>query len=87
MPSTFTTLPELWPLQPGEQPTPAAEAAFAALEIAAAASDDAEGPLAQLGAAPDVTPEAIALGIQLRNLLTQAAAVADQLVAVTGEAG
>jgi hypothetical protein len=43
--------------------------------------------LAQLGAAPDVTPEAIALGVQLRNLLTQAAAVADALVAATGEAG
>lgn len=87
MPTAFTTLPELWPLQPGEQPCPAAEAAFAALEIAAAASDDAEGPLAQLGAAPDVTPEAVELGVTLRNLLAQAAATADQLVAATGEEG
>jgi hypothetical protein len=69
MPSTFTTLPELWPLQPGEPLPVAAEAAFAALEIAAAASDDAEAPLAQLGAALDVTPEAVALGVTLRNLL------------------
>jgi hypothetical protein len=87
MPSTFTTLPELWPLQPGEQPTPAAEAAFAVLEIAAAASDDLEGPLAQLGAAPDVTPEAVALSITLRNLLSQAAATADELAAATGPQG
>jgi hypothetical protein len=50
------------------------------VEIAAAASDDAEGPLAQLGAAPDVTPEAVALGVILRNLLSQAAATADQPV-------
>ena len=87
MPSTFTTLPELWPLQPGEQPTPAAEAAFAVLEIAAAASDDLEGPLAQLGAAPDVTPEAVTLSITLRNLLSQAAATADELAAATGPQG
>ena len=87
MPSTFTTLPELWPLQPGEQPTPAAEAAFAVLEIAAAASDDLEGPLTQLGAAPDVTPEAVALSITLRNLLSQAAATADELAAATGPQG
>jgi hypothetical protein len=53
------------------------------LGIAAAASDDAEPCLAQLGAAADVTPEAVALGIQLRNLLTHAAAVADQLAAAT----
>lgn len=87
MPSLFTTLPEPFALQPGEQPCPAAEAAFALVEIAAAASDDAEASLAQLGAALDVTPEAVALGIQLRNLLTQAAATSDQLVAATGEAG
>ncbi len=46
-------LPEPWPLQPGEHPCSAAEAAAALLEIAAAASDDAEAPLAQLGAAMD----------------------------------
>jgi DNA primase len=34
----------------------------------------------QLGAAPDVTPEAVALGVTLRNLLAQAAATADQPV-------
>jgi hypothetical protein len=56
MPTLFTDLPEPWPLQPGEHPCPAAEAAFALVEIAAAASDDAEAPLAQLGAALDVTP-------------------------------
>ncbi|MCP9902510.1 hypothetical protein KBZ12_18070 [Cyanobium sp. Cruz CV13-4-11] len=84
MPSTFTTLPELWPLQPGEPLPVAAEAAFAVLEIAAAASDDAEGPLAQLGAAPDVTPEAVELGVRLRQLLAEAAATADQLAATTG---
>ena len=44
MPTLFTTLPEMWPLQPGEEPCPAAEAAFALVEIDAAASDDAEGP-------------------------------------------
>jgi hypothetical protein len=57
------------------------------LEIATAASDDAEGPLAQLGAALDVTPEAVELGVTLRNLLAQAAATADQLVAATGPQG
>jgi len=64
-------------------PTDAAEAAFALVEIAAAASDDTEGPLAQLGAAPEVTPEAVDLGVTLRNLLSQAAATADQLAEAT----
>ena len=81
------TLPELWPLAEGEPLPVAAEAAFAALEIAAAASDDAEGPLAQLGAAPDVTPEAVELGVRLRQQLADAAATADQLVAATGPQG
>lgn len=66
MPTTFDCLPELWLLQPGEQPTPASEAA---------------------SAAPDVTPEAVALGIQLRQQLADAAATADLLVAATGEGG
>ncbi|MCP9860877.1 MULTISPECIES: hypothetical protein [unclassified Cyanobium] len=87
MPNQFTDLPEPWPLQPGEHPCPAAEAAAALLEIAAAASDDAEAPLAQLGAALDVTPEAVTLGVTLRNLLSQAAATADQLAAATGPQG
>jgi hypothetical protein len=87
MPTLFTDLPEPWPLQPGEHPCPAAEAAAALLEIAAAASDDAEAPLAQLGAALDVTPEAVALGVTLRNLLGEAAATADQLAAATGPQG
>jgi hypothetical protein len=41
------------------------------LGIAGAASDDAEPCLAQLGAAPDVTPEAVALGVTLRQLMAQ----------------
>jgi hypothetical protein len=40
-------------------------------------------PLAQLGAVPDVTPEAVALGVTLCNLLSQAAATADQLAEAT----
>ncbi|KAF0652395.1 hypothetical protein L107_13840 [Cyanobium sp. Copco_Reservoir_LC18] len=87
MPTLFTDLPEPWPLQPGEHPCPAAEAAAALVEIAAAASDDAEAPFAQLGAAFDVTPEAIVLGVMLRNQLAQAAATADQLAAATGPQG
>ena len=79
----LTTLPPPWPLQPGELPCPAAEAAAAAMEATADAADAAEGPLAQLGAAPDVTPDAIALGVQLRQLLQQAAQTADALVAAT----
>jgi hypothetical protein len=85
--STITTLPELWRLQPGEPQPVATEAVAALVEIAADASDDAEGPLAQLGAAPDVTPEAVELGVKLRQLLQQAAATADQLVLVTGPQG
>jgi hypothetical protein len=87
MPTLFNELPPAFALQPGEEPCPAAEAAFALVEIAAAASDDAEGPLAQLGAAPDVTPAAVELGVTLRNLLSQAAATADQLAAATGPQG
>jgi hypothetical protein len=68
MPTLFTDLPEPWPLQPGEQPCPASEAAFALVEIAAL----------------DVTPEAVELGVRLRQLLAAAAATADQLAAATG---
>ena len=85
MPTLFTDLPEAWPLQPDEYPCPAAEAAVALVEIAAAAADDAEPCLAQLGAALDVTPEAVALGVRLRNQLAQAAATADQLAALASE--
>ena len=87
MPTLFTDLPEMWALQPGEKPCPAAEAAAALLEIAAAASDDTEPCLAQLGAAPDVTPEVVALGVTLRNLLAQVLETADQLAAATGPQG
>lgn len=41
--------------------------------IAAEAADDTEPCLAQLGAAPEVAPEAVALGVTLRQLLVQAA--------------
>jgi hypothetical protein len=84
MTTLHTDLPEAWTLQPGETPCPAAEAAAALLEIAAAAVDDAEPCLAQLGAAPDVTPEVVALGIELRNHLAQGALMAEQLAAATG---
>lgn len=57
------------------------------LGIAPAASDDAEAPLAQLGAAFDASPAAIELGIRLRNLLSQAAETADQLASATGPQG
>jgi hypothetical protein len=79
----LTTLPTPFALQPGELPCPAHEAANGAMEAATDAVDAAEGPLAQLGAAPDVTPEAIGLGIQLRQLLQQAAQTADALAAAT----
>lgn len=87
MPTLFTTLPEPFALQPGKQPCPASEAAFALVEIAAAASDDAEAPLTQLGAALDVTLEAVELGVTLRNQLAQASSTADQLAAATGPQG
>jgi hypothetical protein len=87
MPTMFTTLPAPFALQPDEEPCLASAVAPDLVTLAAEAAEDAEPMLAQLGAAPDVTPEAVALGVILRNLLSQAAAVADQLVAATGEAG
>ena len=74
-------LPIIWPLQVGECPTPAAEAAAALLELATDARDDAQAMLAQLGAAPDATPEAIELGLKLQAALSEAAALAAELVA------
>jgi len=85
--SFLATLPAPFALQPGELPTPAHEAANAAMELATDAADAAEGPLAQLGAAPDATPEVIALGVKLRQLLQQAAQTADLLVAATTPKG
>jgi hypothetical protein len=83
MTTLFTELPHAFALQPGEEPCPAAEAAAGVLESVAAAVEDAEPCFAQLGAAPDVTPEAVALGITLHNLLSQAAVTADELAAAT----
>ena len=76
------TLPAAWPLQPGEKPTPASEAALALVELARDARDDAAPMLAQLGAA-DASPEAIALALQLQQLLADAGAVAVELAVET----
>ena len=73
-------LPTIWPLQEGEPPTPAAEAALALLELASDAQADAEPMLAQLGAAPDATPAAIELGLKLQQQLADVAATAAELV-------
>ena len=85
--SFLATLPTPFALQPGELPTPAHEAANAAMELAADAADAAEAPLAQLAGAPDATPEAVQLGIKLRQLLQQAAQAGDALVAATAPKG
>ena len=79
----LATLPTIWPLQEGEPPTPAAEAALALLELASDAQADAEPMLAQLGAAPDARPEAIELALQLQQLLAETVAVAAELVVET----
>jgi hypothetical protein len=79
--SLNNALPPIWSLQPDESPTPAHEAAAALLELASDTQADAAPMLAQLGAAPDVSPEAIALGLRLQQLLTDAAAVAGELQA------
>ena len=76
----LATLPTIWPLQEGEPPTPAAEAALALLELASDAQADAEPMLAQLGAAPDATPAAIELGLKLQQQLADVAATAAELV-------
>lgn len=78
-------LPTIWPMQVGECPTPAAEAAAALLELATDALADAEPMLAQLSAAADVTPAAIALGLKLQQQLTDVAATAAELRVVVGD--
>lgn len=77
-------LPTIWPLQVGECPTPAAEAAAALLELATDAQADAQAMLAQLGAA-DATPAAIALGLKLQQQLADVAATAAELRVVVGD--
>ena len=74
------TLPAAWPLQPGEQPTPASEPALALVELTRDARDDAALMLAQIGAAPDATPAAIALGLKMQQQLADLAATAAELV-------
>jgi hypothetical protein len=77
------TLPAAWPLQPGENPTPASEPALALVELTRDARDDAALMLAQIGAAPDATPEAIELGMQLQQLLADAVTLAVELAVET----
>jgi hypothetical protein len=76
----LATLPAPWPLQPGETPTPAAEAAAALVELATDAQADAAPMLAQLSAADDVTPAAIELGMKMQQQLADVAATAAELV-------
>lgn len=78
------TLPAPWPLQPGEQPTPAAEAALALLELTYNAQASAEPVLAQIGRAPDASPEAIELAVTLQRMLTDCLAVAVELKELAG---
>ena len=79
----LATLPAPWPLQPGETPAPASEPALALLELATDARDDAALMLAQLGAAPDVSPAAIELAIRLQQLLAEAVELAVALAVET----
>jgi hypothetical protein len=78
MPSLLT-LPAIWAPQPGEPPCPAHEAAAALLDLVTDARADAQPILAQLGAAADASPEAIALGVRLQELLAEAAEVVGML--------
>ena len=58
------------------------------LGIAATArDDDAEPCLGQPGAAPDVTPEAVALRVTLRQLMAHAVATAERMAAAKGSHG
>ena len=75
-----TTLPTIWPLQEGEPPTPASEPALALVQLTRDARDDAALMLAQIGAAPDATPAAIALGLKMQQQLADLAATAAELV-------
>jgi hypothetical protein len=61
------------------QPTPAAEAALALLELTYNAMTDAEPVLAQIGRAPDASPAAIELAVKLQRMLTDALAVSVEL--------
>jgi hypothetical protein len=79
--STATTLPPIWPPQPGEPITPAHEAAEALVDVIAQARADAMPVLAQLGAAPDATPEAIAMALRVQALLADALVLAEDLAA------
>jgi|688.fasta_scaffold71266_1 hypothetical protein len=74
------TLPPCWPLDPGERPASAPEAAAALLQLVADTSHDSSAMLAQLGAAPDLTDRARQLGLQLQELVAQAHRTALELV-------
>jgi hypothetical protein len=76
------TLPAPLELSPGTFHCPAREAANALAELARDTQADAVAMLAQLGAAPDVTPQAIAIGLKLQQLLADLVAVAGELQAV-----
>jgi len=82
--NSLITLPPLWAPQPGEPITPAAEAAEALVDVIAQARADAMPVLAQLGAAPDATPEAIALALKVQGLLADALALAEDLAGELG---
>ena len=66
------------------QPTPAAKAALALLELTYNAMTDAEPVLAQIGRAADASPAAIELALKLQRMLTDALAVAVELKALAG---
>ncbi len=76
---SLITLPPIWAPQPGEPITPANEAAEALLNVIAQARADAMPVLAQLGAAPDATPEAIAMALRVQALLADALVAAEDL--------
>jgi hypothetical protein len=80
MPSLLT-LPAIWAPQPGEPLCPAHEAAAALLDLVTDARADAQPILAQLGAAADATPEAIALALRVQGLLTDALVASEDLAA------
>ncbi len=77
--NSLITLPPIWPPQPGEPITPAHEAAEALVDLIANARVDAMPVLAQLGAATDATPEAIALALRVQALLADALVLAEDL--------
>ena len=77
--NSLITLPPIWPPQPGEPITPANEAAEALVDVIANARVDAMPVLAQLGAATDATPEAIAMALRVQGLLADALVLAEDL--------